>query len=211
MAIVNFGIVIAGVTVPPAEFDLSRCEFRGQHFKELFRAPVALQAEAPGMRLQILPDRCEFVVTAPGNIDEDVSEVIDITNSVFEYVGERVIRATGHNVQYVVDGSAGRKLESVERLLQPDAINSALGRPFLGADLTFYLRLHNESTTRVVIMSEADPSSLVLDFNINFEKEKLPARTAINSLRSSLTRVDEIATRLSSALLGHDDLAMDGK
>jgi|SRR5271166_123734 len=207
MAIANFGIVIAGVNVPPVEFDLSRCEFRGQHFKEQFRAPVALQAEAPGMRLSILPDRCEFVVTAPGNIDDDVIEIIDIANTVFEYVGERVVKAVGHNVQYVVDGSAGRKLESVERLLQADAINSALGHPFRSADLTFYLRFHNESMTRALIMSEADPSSLVLDFNINFEKETLLAREAINGLRSSIMRTDELAAGLSRVLLGNDDLA----
>lgn len=202
MAIANFGIVIAGINVPASEFDLSHYEFRGQHLKESFRAPVALQAEAPGISLQILPERCQIIVSAPGDLDEDASEVTTIANSIFEYVGERVVKAVGHNMQYVIEGTSGRKLESIAKLLRLEAVNAALDHPLLNADLTFYVRLNNESMTRVVVMSQADPSRLILDFNVNFERDASPARAAVNNLGESLAKVNELAMRLGAELSG---------
>jgi hypothetical protein len=200
MAIANFGIVIAGASIPATDFDLSRYEFRHQHLKEVFRAPIALQAEAPGIRLQLLPERCEIVVSAPGNIQEDSKEVTNIANSLFEYVGERVVKAVGHNMQYVVDGTNGRKLESIAQLVNLNAAATLLDSTVVGADLTLYLRLDNESTTRVLIMSQADPSRLVLDFNVNFERDALAAKAAVEHLSTSLTRLDDLAGRLSTVL-----------
>jgi hypothetical protein len=202
MTVGNFGIVIAGITVPASEFDLSHYRFRHHPLKEVFRAPVAVQAEAPGLALQILPDRCEVVVTAPGDLEEDAREVTSIANTVFEYVGERVVKAVGHNMQYVVDGVSGRKLESVGRFLQVDAANHVLDRPIADADVTLYFHLHNESVSRVAIMSQADPSRLVLDFNVNFDRDALSARAAVDELGASVARLTELARRLSDFLSG---------
>lgn len=201
MALENFNIVLIGDNFPIATINLADFEFNHRKLTEKLRVPVLLQAEARSLNLQILPDRFEATVVDSRNPVEDAKHLVKTVEPMFEYSGPKSVRAVGHNAQFVVAGTAGRKRQALSQLVNFDKSTTLVGTHADAGDLHLYFRVGNETRSRVAVLSETPNESVVLDFNINYDTTSgLSARSAVEDIVNSITTILAIAGRLEASL-----------
>jgi hypothetical protein len=144
MAMQNFNIVLVGSNIPVQNIELDDFRFRGRPLQAALRMPVALEAEARGGKLTILPERFQVAVTEPLEPAGDANSLVEMTQAFFGYVGPRSFTATGHNAQFTIDGTAERKDEVRRALIDMDRTQELVGRDLVGADVSVFFRLDAE-------------------------------------------------------------------
>ncbi|MBV8178790.1 MAG: hypothetical protein JO045_08250 [Mycobacterium sp.] len=202
MGMQNFNIVLVGGNIPVQNIELDDFRFRGRPLNAAVRIPVALEAEARGGKLTILPERFQAAVTEPLDPATDASNLVAMTQAFFEYVGPRSFTATGHNAQFTIEGTAARKDEVRRALIDMDRTAELIGRDLLGADVSVFLRLDQESVTRMSFITMGDDGDVVVDVNVNYERVDLGAAEAVTRFPQNLAAITAIADNLVTRLAG---------
>ncbi|MGW4844896.1 hypothetical protein [Nocardia brasiliensis] len=201
MSLASFSIVLVGDNFPVPNINVSDFEFNHRLLKETLRLPMVVQAQARGVSIQVLPERFEATVTAPVSPQEGAERLIEMTNGIFDYVGPKSIKAVGHNAQYLVEGTEGRKQEISLSLLDRDLSQGALGVPLIDTDVHLYFKAQSGSKGRMAFLTETDNPMTALDFNINFDiGGSGSAREAVSAFPESLREIEEIAQRVEAVL-----------
>lgn len=200
VALESFNIVLLGENFPIATINVGDFVFNHRELKETLRLPVLLQADARSVKLQIIPDRFEAAVFESKNPLDDSRYLSAMTEQMFEYSGPKSVRAVGHNAQYVLHGTEGRKREALASLVEFDTASGLLGTKAQAGDLHLYFAINDDSRARVAILSEAN-DALVLDFNVNYDMASgYSARKAVGQMSHSIEQIVAIAERFEKAL-----------
>jgi len=203
MAMQNFNIVLVGNNIPVQNVELDDFRFRGRPLTAALRMPVALEAEARGAKLTIIPERFQAAVTEP--LDEpaaDASSLVEMAQAFFEYVGPRSFTATGHNAQFTIDGTAERKDEVRRALIDIDRTQELIGRNLVGADVSVFFRLDAESVTRMAFATMGDDGDVLVDVNVNYNRTDLSAAEAVARFPQNLAAIMTIADNLVTTFVG---------
>lgn len=201
MGVRNFNIVLVGSNIPVPTIDLNDFEFRHRQLRQILRLPVALQAEAPGVQLSIVPVRFEVAVTEPHDQAQDANQLVQMAQVFFQYVGPRSLTATGHNVQFTIDGTAERKDEVRRYLIEMDRAQDLVGHDLLGADAAVFFRFDQESVTRMNFTTMVD-GDVAVDVNVNYDRQDLSATEAVARFPHNLAAIAAIADNLETRLGG---------
>jgi hypothetical protein len=202
MGLQNFNIVLVGSNFPVTAIDLGDFgDFRHRKLRELVRLPVVLQAEGRGMQMTILTERFEAAVTGPSDTPSDARQLVQIAEAFFQYVGPRSLTATGHNMQFTIEGTADRKDDVRHALVAIDRAQALVGHELVGADASVFFRLDPESVTRMTFatMTEGD---VTVDVNVNYDRNDLSAAEAVKRLPKNLAALEVIADNLGTELIG---------
>ena len=202
MALQNFNIVLVGNNIPIPSIELDDFRFRGRPFQATLRMPVALEAEALGGKLTILPERFQVAVTEPIESLADARDLVEMTRVFLEYVGPRSISATGHNAQFTIDGTAARKDEVRRALIEMDRARELVGHDLVGADVSVFFRLDQESVTRMTFMTMGDADDVAVDVNVNYDRADLSAAEAVARFPQNLAAITTIADNFVARLAG---------
>ena len=202
MAMQNFNIVLVGSNMPVQNIELDDFRFRGRPFNAALRMPVALEAEARGGKLTIIPERFQAAVTEPLDPATDARNLVEMTQAFFEYVGPRSFTATGHNAQFTIDGTAGRKDEVRRALVDMNRASELVGRDLVGADVSVFFRLDQESVTRMAFTTMRDDGDVLVDVNVNYDRADLSAAEAVTRFPQNLAASTAIADNLVTRLAG---------
>lgn len=203
MALQNFNIVLVGSNIPIPSIELDDFRFRGRPFQAALRMPVALEAEALGAKLTILTERFQAAVTEPIETLADARDLVEITRVFLEYVGPRSISATGHNAQFTIDGTAARKDEVRRALIEMDGARELVGHDLVGADVSLFFRLDQESVTRMsFITMTGDADDVAVDVNVNYDRADLSAAEAAARFPQNLAAITTIADNFVARLAG---------
>lgn len=205
MALVGFNIVLAGNNFPVERIKAEDFRFDSAPLHETFRVPVALTAEAPGVNLQVLPNRLQASVTeVPQDaIPAFARHLSNMVTPFLDLVGTRSLVAVGHNAQFTLGGS-GDRTRILNKLLTMRTASAVLGHSPHAADVYLYNNNADGSMLRIAFLSQSESDSMVMDFNNNFDLVKgnaLDARSAVKKLSSSLTTMQEIANRAVETLV----------
>ncbi|UYL86882.1 hypothetical protein SEA_RAVENCO17_29 [Gordonia phage RavenCo17] len=200
MGILNFNIVLLGSNLPVDSIDLSDFSFRHRELTETLRVPVALQAEARGVKLSIFGERFEVAVVDPYDVPKDANHLVEMATTFFEYVGPRSITATGHNAQFTIDGTGDKKAHVQSALMKMDNARDLIGHDITAADAAFYLKLDAQSVTRMSIFTRNE-GDVVVDFNVNYDRGDLKATEAVQRFPDNLLRISDIVERLGTKLI----------
>ncbi|WP_433622945.1 hypothetical protein [Nocardia sp. CA-120079] len=196
MSLASFNIVLVGENFPISNIKASDFIFNHRQLQETLRLPVALQAQTRGVMLQILPERFEAAVSDSRSVALDAERLSEMVSSIFEYIGPKSIKAVGHNAQYIVEGTEGRKKNLSQKLLSDNLINNSLGISTDSADVHVYFWTSTQKRGRLGFLTETDNPRTVLDFNINFDvANEGGSREAIANLSQSMQEIEAIATR----------------
>jgi len=205
MALVGFNIVLVGENFPIQRINAEDFQFNSQPLRQTLRVPIALNAEIPGVNLQVLPNRLQASITTvrPRAITAFAGHLADMVTSFLDLVGTRTLTAVGHNAQFTL-GEPGDRARIYSELLSVDTASSILGRPLQAADVNYYVTYEGGSILRVAFLSQSDQDAIVMDFNINFDLigGNINARSAVEKLDSSLKAMQEIANRAANNLVG---------
>lgn len=202
MGMQNFNIVLIGSNIPVQNIELNDFRFRGRPLNAAVRIPVALEAEARGVKLTILPERFQAAVTEPLDPATDADNLVEMTQAFFDYVGPRSFTATGHNAQFTIDGTAERKDEVRRALIDMDRASELIGRDLVGADVSASLRLDQESVTRMAFITTGDDGDVLVDVNVNYNRADLGAAEAVTRFPQNLAAITAIADNLVTRLAG---------
>jgi hypothetical protein len=164
--------------------------------------PVALEAEALGGKLTILPERFQATVTEPLDTAADARNLVEMTRAFLEYVGPRSLMATGHNAQFTIDGTAERKDEVRRALIDMDRARDLVGHDLVGADASVFFRLDQESVARMAFMTMGDAGDVAVDVNVNYERTNLNATDAVARFPRNLAAIATIADNFVARLAG---------
>lgn len=204
MALVGFNIVLVGDNFPVERIKAEDFRFNNIPLRETFRIPVALNAEIPGISIQVLPNRLQASVTdvQRSELSTLVENLVNMVTPFLDLVGTRLVTAVGHNAQFGL-GNRGDRTEIYDALLSIDAATSILGQSPQSADVHFYTQNADGSITRMAFLSQSELDSIAIDFNTNFDLESgtTDARTAVTLLESSLSTMQEIASRATAVLV----------
>lgn len=207
VALDNLNLVLLGENFPVSNIKLDDFRYNHRQLRESFRLPVVLQAEAEGrpVSLQIVPDRFQVSVGGVREPEDEVVHLANMAEQFFDYAGPKSVVAVGHNAQFIVEGTEGRKLEALACLVDVGKVNTVLGVETAGADLHLYFQIADGTRGRVAILSDANPA-IVLDFNLNYattgQAGELSARDAVRMAPSAVAEIMKIADRLERALRG---------
>ncbi len=199
MSLNSFSIVFAGENFPISSIKTTDFVFRHRTLVETVRLPVLLQAAAGGANIDVLNDRFVASVTAPDKVDVQIPGLQDLARTFLEYVGKRTIKATGHNLQFALDGIDSPKEKIAAHFVQRAAVAGALGTPDFSADLQFVFDGHHGSRVRVAIVTDGVDVPTV-DFNFNFEAPQVSPGDALAYLSASHEQAQRIVDTLSQAI-----------
>ncbi|QCB97104.1 hypothetical protein E5206_09325 [Arthrobacter sp. PAMC25564] len=199
MSLNNFSIVFAGENFPISSIKTTDFVFRHRELVETVRLPVLLQAAAGGASIDVLHDRFVAAVTSPDKVEVQTEGLQDLARTFLEYVGKRTIRATGHNLQFSLDGVDAPKQKIADHFLRRTAVQDALGSPVFGADLQFLFDGDNHSRVRVGLVTEGVDVPTI-DFNFNFEAAEISPEDALTAFGDSYRRALTIVEKLRQAI-----------
>jgi hypothetical protein len=202
MGMQNFNIVLVGSSIPIPSIELDDFRFRDRPLQAVLRMPVALEAEALGGKLTILPERFQAAVTEPLDTAADARNLVEMTRAFLEYVGPRSLTATGHNAQFTIDGTAERKDEVRRALIDMDRARELVGHDLVGADASVFFRLDQESVARMTFMTMGDTDDVGVDVNVNYARADLNASDAVARFPQNLAAIATIADNFVAKLAG---------
>ncbi|MBV8290497.1 MAG: hypothetical protein JOY55_01525, partial [Mycobacterium sp.] len=87
-------------------------------------------------------------------------------------------------------------------LIDMDRTAELIGRDLLGADVSVFLRLDQESVTRMSFITMGDDGDVVVDVNVNYERVDLGAAEAVTRFPQNLAAITAIADNLVTRLAG---------
>ena len=123
-----------------------------------------------------------------------------MAETFLEYVGPRALTATGHNVQFTIEGTAERKDEVQQALVDMGRVQQLVGHELIGAEASIFLRLDQQSTTRMTFATMG-VGDVAVDVNVHYERSDLGAIEAINRFPENLATIQGIAENLKAQLV----------
>jgi hypothetical protein len=201
MGIQNFNIVLVGSNFPVSTIDLDDFTFGHRKLRTTLSVPVALQAEARGVTLLITAERFQAAVTELDDRADDVNHLVQMAEAFFQYVGTRVLTATGHNAKFTIDGTANRKDEVRRALVEIDRAQELVERSLLAADATLFFRFDQQSITRMTFSTMVG-GDVEVDVNVNYGRTELSAAEAVTRFPQNLEAIEAIADNLGTRLVG---------
>jgi len=199
MSLNSFNVVFAGENFPISSIKTSDFVFRHRPLVETVRLPVLLQAAAGGASIDVLNERFIATITTPDKIDVQILGLQDLARTFLEYVGKRTITATGHNLQFALDGVDSPRERINAHFLRKTSVEELLGTPKFTADLQFALDGPNGARVRVAIVTDA-PEVPTVDFNFNFEAAQVAPEEALDHFTSSYQYAQNIVDSLNNAV-----------
>jgi len=199
MSLNNFSVVFAGENFPISSIKTSDFVFRHRPLIETVRLPVLLQAAAGAASIDVLNERFIAAISAPDKVDVQISGIQDLARTFLEYVGKRTISATGHNLQFALDGIDSAREKISAHFVQGTAVREALGTENFTTDLQFGFEGQNGSRVRLAIVTEGTELPTV-DFNFNFDAAKVAPEEALDHFKSSYLQAQNIVDTLTKAI-----------
>lgn len=201
--IVNFNTVMVGENFPVQTVQVSDFEFRGRKFQEQMRVGPALQAGSRGVTMLALPDRFQVNVLEPDDLDIQAVGVRQVARTFQEYLGRRSVTHVGHNAQVCFPPEAYPA--AIEALTNRAPIRDILGLQGDPAVLLVYAaEIGAGVQLKLQLAEQAVTGKLQLDFNFDYDLTSgdLSLDDALDGLRASLQRVEEVHQDFQSKIIG---------